>query len=211
MPAQSLGEKATILSNITPRRTGTRHSMEQPLSRTVSTESTQSWLQLTTASGASTAGRKARSSEPETGGDNVNRASVSVPALGAKAIRQSLPSRRPSQASNSSLFEYFGHAWSASGSAVDESDATPTLEGVRGNIASAPVNPLLLPDSFRLPRSDVGSTATDSKRLSISSLVSAISNPRGYSWSGRSSVAGSESEGTSYADLVRPSFYTFAD
>jgi inositol hexakisphosphate/diphosphoinositol-pentakisphosphate kinase len=181
--------------------------MDLPLSRTVSTESTQSWQRLTTASGASAAGRKARSSEPETGGDDVQRASVSVPLLGAKAIRQSLPSRRPSQASNSSLFEYFGHAWSASGSAVDESDATPTE--VRGNIASAPVNPLLLPDSFRLPRSDVGSTATDSKRLSISSFVSAISNSRGYSWSGRSSVVGSESEGTSYEIWGKTSIYLF--
>ena len=178
--------------------------MEQPISRTVSSESTQSWQHLTTASGASAAGRKARSSEPETGGDNVERASVSVPPLGAKAIRQSLPARRPSKASDSNLFEYFGHAWS--GSAVDDSDATPTLEGIRGNIASAPVNPLLLPDSFRLPRPDVVSAATDSKRLSISSFVSAISNSRGYSWSGRSSVADSEPEGTSYLDLEHGTF-----
>lgn len=101
----------------------------------------------------------------------------------------------PSKASDSSLFEYFGHAWS--GSAVDDSDqATPTLESTRGSLASAPVNPLLLPDSFRHARADVGTAAaTESKRLSISSFVSAISN-RGYSWSGKSSVAGSEPEGT---------------
>jgi inositol hexakisphosphate/diphosphoinositol-pentakisphosphate kinase len=182
--------------------------MDLPLSRTVSTESTRSWQNLTTASGTSAAGRKARSSEPETGGNNVSRASVSVPPLSAKAIRQSLPSRRPSKASDSGLFEYLGHAWS--GSAVDESDATPTL----GSVASAPVNPLLLPDSFRHPRSDVGSAATDSKRLSISSFVSAISNSRGYSWSGRSSVAGSESEGTSSAKIGDIHFFhmqTLAD
>ena len=169
--------------------------MEQSLSRTVSSESTRSWQQLSSASGASAAGRKARSSEPETGGDNVERPSVSVPSLGRAAIRQSLPARRPSKASDSSLFEYFGHAWS--GSAVDDSDqATPTLESTRGSLASAPVNPLLLPDSFRHARADVGTAAaTKSKRLSISSFVSAISN-RCYSWSGKSSVAGSEPEGT---------------
>ncbi|KAI4667924.1 uncharacterized protein J4E78_001744 [Alternaria triticimaculans] len=163
--------------------------MEQPLSRTASSESTRSWRQLSSASGASAGGQKARSSEPETGGRNVERPSVSVPSLGAAAIRQSLPARRPSKASDSSIFEYFGQAWS--GSALDDSDATPTLESTRGSLASAPVNPLLLPDSFRQPRSDAGTAATESKRLSISSFVSAISN-RGYSWSGKSSVAGSE-------------------
>jgi hypothetical protein len=168
--------------------------MEQSLSRTASSESTRSWQQLSSASGAPAAGRKARSSEPETGGRNVERPSVSVPSLGAAAIRQSLPARRPSKASDSSLFEYLGYAWS--GSAVDDSDATPTLESTRGSLASGPVNPLLLPDSFRHARSDVGTAAaTESKRLSISSFVSAISN-RGYSWSAKSSVAGSESEGT---------------
>ncbi|KAF1947762.1 hypothetical protein EJ02DRAFT_449243 [Clathrospora elynae] len=171
--------------------------MDLPLTRTVSSEGTQSWQQLTSASGASAAGRKARSSEPETGGGNVERASVSVPPLGAKAIRQSLPSRRPSKASDSSLFEYFGQAWS--GSAVDESDTMPTLEGPRGSLVGAPVNPLLLPDSFRHPRSDVDSAGAESKRLSISSFVSAIANTRGYNWSGRSSVAGSESEGAASA------------
>ncbi|KAF1836179.1 hypothetical protein BDW02DRAFT_567222 [Decorospora gaudefroyi] len=168
---------------------------QQPLSRTVSSESTQSWQHLTTAAVASSAGRKARSSEPETGRGNVERASVSVPPPAAKAIRQSLPSsRRLSKASDSnlSLFEYFGHAWS--GSAIDEADATPTLEGTRGSPASATVHPQLLPDSFRRAPSDVGAAATESKRLSISSFVSAISMNRGYSWSGRSSVVGSEPE-----------------
>lgn len=166
--------------------------MEQPLSRTVSAESTQSWQQLTTASGASAAGRKARSSEPETGGGNVERASVSLPPLGSKAIRQ-IPSRRPSKASDSSLFEYFGSV--RSGSAIEESDATPTLEGSRGGLGQ--VNPLLLPEAFRLPRSDVD--GAESNRLSFSSLYSIgsaiFANNRGHSWSGRSSVVGSEPEG----------------
>ncbi|KAG9192099.1 phosphoglycerate mutase-like protein [Alternaria panax] len=168
--------------------------MEQPLSRTASSESTRSWQQLSSASGAPAAGRKARWSEAETGGPNVERASVSVPSLGAAAIRQSLPARRPSKASDSSLFEYFGHAWSGSAIVDDPDASTPTLESTRGSLASAPVNPLLLPDSFRHARSDVGpAAATESKRLSVSSFVSAISN-RGYSWSGKSSVAGSEPE-----------------
>lgn len=167
--------------------------MEQSsLSRTVSAESTQAWQQLTSANGASVAGRKARSSEPETGGGHVERASVSMPPLGSTAMRQ-LPSRRPSKASDSSLFEYFGAA--RNGSAIDEADATPTLEGTRGG--PAPVNPLLLPEAFRQPRSD--GDAPEPNRLSFSSLYSIgsaiFANNRGHSWSGRSSLAGSESEG----------------
>ena len=158
---------------------------QQPLSRTVSSESAQSWQQLSSASGATAAGRKSRGSEPETGLAMVERASVSMPPSGSKAIRQ-IPSRRQSKASDSSFFEFFGH--SRNGSAIDDADATPTLESIRGGFA--PVNPLLLPESFRLPRSDVD--GAESKRLSISSVVSAIVNTRGYSWSGRSSIAGSE-------------------
>ena len=173
---------------------GSRRSMEPPLTRTASSDSTLSWQHLTTASGTSVAGQKARSSEAETGIASVERASVSLPPLGAKAIRQSLPVRRASKASDSSLIEYFGSVWS--GSAIDETDATPTLESTRGSLASAPVNPLLLPESYRHARPDVGTAAVESKRLSVSSFVSAISN-RAYSWSGRSSVAGSEAEGTS--------------
>ncbi|KAH7380670.1 histidine phosphatase superfamily-domain-containing protein [Pyrenochaeta sp. MPI-SDFR-AT-0127] len=165
---------------------------QQSLARTVSAESTQSWQQLSSASGASAAGRKARSSEPETGGGNVERASVSLPPLSAKAIRQSLPARRASKASDSSLFEFFGNA--RNGSAIDETETTPTLEGSRA--ALAPVNPLLLPDAFRLPRSDLDQA--DSNRLSFSSLYSIgsaiFANNRGHSWSGRSSIAGLEQE-----------------
>lgn len=167
--------------------------MEQSLFRTASAESPQSWQQLSSASGAS-AGRKAKSSEPETGGGNVSRASVSLPPLSAKTIRQSLPARRASKASDSSLFEFFGTA--RNGSAIDETETTPTLEGSRA--APAPVNPLLLPDAFRLPRPDID--AVDSHRLSFSSLYSIgsalFANNRGHSWSGRSSIAGLEQEGT---------------
>lgn len=167
--------------------------MEPSLSRTVSAESAQSWQQLSSASGATAAGRsrKARSSEPETGGEVVERASVSIPPLGSTAIRQ-IPSRRESRASDTSLFEFFGSARNGS-AIIDEEDLTPTLESTRS--ALVPVNPLLLPDSFRLPRSDV--EPAESKRLSISSVVSAIVNTRGYSWSGRSSMTSSEPEGAS--------------
>ncbi|KAH7552483.1 histidine phosphatase superfamily-domain-containing protein [Bipolaris maydis] len=168
--------------------------MEPSLSRTASSESTQSWQQLATASGASaTRSRKARSSEPETGAATVGRASVSVPPLSAKAIRQSLPGRRASKASDSSFLEYLGSAWS--GSAIDETDGSSTLENSRPSLASGPVNPQLLPDSFRHGTHAAAATAApaESKRLSISSFVSALSH-HGYSWSGRSSVAGSEPE-----------------
>lgn len=166
--------------------------MEQPLSRTVSAESTQSWQQLTTASGASAAGRKARSSEPETGGGHVERASVSLPPLGSQAMRQ-IPSRRPSKASDSSLVEYFGSA--RNGSAIDEENTTPTLEATRG--PPGQVNPLLLPETFRLPPSDVD--GAESHRLSFSSLYSIgsalFANNRGHGWSGRSSIVALEPEG----------------
>ncbi|KAF2032340.1 hypothetical protein EK21DRAFT_98995 [Setomelanomma holmii] len=171
--------------------------MEQSLSRTVSAESTRSWQQLTTASGSSAADRKARSSEPETGLEAVGRTNVSQPPSGAKAIRQ-IPSRRTSKASDSSLFEFFGQARNngVSGSAIEEVevDTTPTLEGARTGLV--PVNALMLPEAFRAPRTDVD--AAENKRLSFSSLYSIGSaiyaNTRGHSWSGRSSVAGSEAE-----------------
>jgi inositol hexakisphosphate/diphosphoinositol-pentakisphosphate kinase len=171
--------------------------MEPTLSRTVSAESTRSWQQLLVA--GSPADRKARSSEPEMGGEVVSRASVSLPPSGAQAIRQ-IPSRRPSRASDS-IFDFFGHARSPHGgsSAIEETEAdtTPTLEGTHAS--HAPVNALLLPEACRPPRPDVD--AAENKRLSFSSLYSLGSaiyaNTRaGHSWSGRSSVAGSESEGT---------------
>jgi inositol hexakisphosphate/diphosphoinositol-pentakisphosphate kinase len=175
--------------------------MEPALSRTVSAESTQSWQQLTAASGSSPADRKARSSEPETGGDIVGRASVSLPPSGSQAMRQ-MPARRTSKASDS-LFDFFGQARGTAsssihnGSAIEETETTPTLEGTRASLA--PVNALMLPEVCRPPRPDVD--AAESKRLSFSSLYSIGSaiyaNTRGHSWSGRSSIAGSEPEGTS--------------
>jgi inositol hexakisphosphate/diphosphoinositol-pentakisphosphate kinase len=165
--------------------------MEKPLSRTVSVESTRSWQQLTTASGSSAAGRKAKSSEPETGGSSVN--GVFMPP--------SVPSRRPSHASHNSFLELLVHAKSNNDSAIEDTETTPTLEGVRSSFA--PVNALLLPEAFRPPRSDVDA---ESKRLSFSSLYSLGSaiyaNTRGHSWSGRSSLAGSEAEGMSGLHLL---------
>lgn len=162
---------------------------QSALSRSASSESTRSWQQLSSASGATTtaAGRKSRGSEPATGeAMNVERASVSMPPPGSRTMRQ-IPSRRQSKASDSSHLEFLGHSRNSS-AIIDEADTTPTLEA-RGGLA--PLNPLLLPESFRHPRSDVD--AAESKRLSISSVVSSIvNNARGYSWSGRSSVAGSE-------------------
>ncbi|KAH8732244.1 histidine phosphatase superfamily-domain-containing protein [Phaeosphaeriaceae sp. PMI808] len=168
--------------------------MERSLSRTVSRESVRSWQQLTVASGSSPADRKARSSEPETGGDVVGRASLSLPAVsGAKTMRQVSSSRRASKASDSSILEFFGQARS-NGSAIEESETTPTLEATRASLA--PVNALLLPEAFRLPKPDVD--VAENKRLSFSSLYSIGSalyaNTRGHNWSGRSSVAGSEPE-----------------
>ncbi|KAI8936976.1 hypothetical protein NX059_006203 [Plenodomus lindquistii] len=162
--------------------------MEQSLSRTASSENTQPWQQLSSASGAMGVSRKARSSVSDSGGENVERANVSMPPQGSKAMRQ-MPSRRQSKASDSSILEYFGSARSGS-AIIDENDLTPTLESTRPG--PAPVNPQLLPDSFRPPRSDV--EPAESKRLSISSVVSSIVNARGYSWSGRSSLVGSEPE-----------------
>lgn len=189
VPTHSLVEKAIILDNLDDTSCqSVGRAMEQSLSRTVSLEKTQPWQHLSSASGTVGASRKARSSVSDSGGENVERANVSMPTPAAKAIRH-MPSRRQSRASDSSLLEYFGSA--RNGSAItDETDLTPTLETTRPG--PAPVNPQLLPDSFRLPRTDV--EPADSKRLSISSVVSSIVNARGYSWSGRSSLVGSEPE-----------------
>lgn len=159
--------------------------MEKPLSRTVSVESTRSWQQLTTASGSSAADKKAKSSVPETGGSSVN--GVFMPP--------SVSSRRPSHASHNSFRDLLSLTKSSNDSAIEDTETTPTLEGARSSLA--PVNALLLPEAFRSPRSDVDA---DNKRLSFSSLYSLGSaiyaNTRGHSWSGRSSLAGSETEGT---------------
>lgn len=177
--------------------------MEHTLSRTASAESTHSWQQLM--AGSLAADRKARSSEPETGGDSVGRASVSLPPSGAQAIRQ-LPQRRASKASDS-ILDFFGHgrssnsSSSANGSAIDEVETTPTLEGTRTS-SLVPLTALMLPDALRPPpppRPPPDADAPENKRLSFSSLYSIGSaiyaNTRGHSWSGRSSWAGSEFEG----------------
>ena len=166
--------------------------MDESLTGKEGAESPQSWQSLTSASGASSAGRKARSSEPETGGDNVERPSVSLPPLGAKAIRQTL-ARRTSKASDTALAEFLGNA--RNGSAIDEADET---DSARNTIVLG-VNPQLLPDAFRPPRSDV--ELAESSRLSFSSLYSIgsaiFTNNRGPNRSSRSSVVISEPEGAS--------------
>lgn len=169
--------------------------MEQ-LSRTVSAESTRSWTTphlLTSGNSTSPANRKARSSEPETGGGNVERASVSMPPPASKAIARAFPSRRASKASDTSLLEHFD-AVRHGGSAIAEfDDTTPTLQAARAGSLSL-ASSLAHPDAHRPPRSDVDA---ESNRMSFSSLYSIGSaihpNPRGLS--GPSSLAGSEPEG----------------
>lgn len=151
--------------------------MDLPLSRTTSSESNPSL----TASWQPPSGRKARASEPQAGTESIE---VKLSSLGTAALAPQRPAgliaRRPSRASDS-LKDYFGRT-SMSGSAIDEEDhdvdATPLA-------------------SSRYPscRSDVAADGPD-KRLSFSSLYSIGSaiyaNTRGPSWSGRSSVVGSE-------------------
>ena len=204
--------------------------MEQ-LSRTISTESTKSssWATslLAAGNGSSPASRKARSSEPETEGGIVERSSVSMPPPASKsmAMRQ-FPSRRPSKASDSNnagvfgLFETSGapssrHFHSSnpststgSGSAIDETDITPTLEPSRhGSIAAGLTHlPLALPDTAYRSKSD---PETESNRMSFSSLYSLgsviMNNARGLS--GPSSVTGSEPEGTVHRTCALPNFF----
>lgn len=163
--------------------------MEQ-LSRTVSAESTKSWKasQLLASSVASTSpvsSRKARSSEPDTTSGNVERASISMPPPATKVMAMQLPSRRPSKASESM--------------AVDELDATPTLEASRGG-SPIPPQTLALPDTaYRQPAKTDGDA--ESNRMSFSSLYSlgsAIHSTGARGLSGPSSVAGSEPEGTPF-------------
>ena len=153
------------------------------LSRTTSTESTPS--AMGTASWQPSSGTKARASEPQTGTESIE---VRLSPLGTAALAPMRPAgltaRRPSKASDS-LRDYFGRA-SMNGSAIDEDvDATP-LAAAR------------LPSSLSeaKSRSDVDCAEN---RLSFSSLYSIGSaiyaNTRGHSWSGRSSVVGSEPDG----------------
>lgn len=168
-----------------------QQQQQHQLSRTISAESARSWQQLTTASGTSPTGTKARSSEPETGGENVERASVSMPPSGSQAMRQ-LPCRQPSKACEGSRCEASSFL---SGTAGDSAGATSTTLGaLRGGYSGSPA--LTAPDSFRLPPSDVDVVSKRRSLTSLYSLGSALyAHSRGHSWSGRSSMA--ESEGTS--------------
>lgn len=168
----------------------------QPLSRTTSTESTTA-ASTSTGTGTSTTpwqpDRKARASEPQAGTESVE---VKLSPLGTDALAPLRPvgltTRRPSRASDS-LKDYFGRT-SMSGSAIDEEDkdscdATP-LAGAR--------YPSSLSEAKS--RSDVDCASAEN-RLSFSSLYSIGSaiyaNTRGHSWSGRSSVVGSEPDSQS--------------
>ncbi|KAJ4395102.1 inositol hexakisphosphate and diphosphoinositol-pentakisphosphate kinase [Didymella pomorum] len=153
----------------------------QPLSRTTSTESTPS--QPSTSSWQPPSGRKARASEPQAGTESIE---VKLSPLGTSALAPMRPigltARRPSKASDS-LKDYFGRNNMHSGSAIDEDgDATPL---------AASRYPSSLSEAKS--RSDVDAAEN---RLSFSSLYSIGSaiyaNTRGHSWSGRSSVVGSE-------------------
>jgi inositol hexakisphosphate/diphosphoinositol-pentakisphosphate kinase len=169
--------------------------MEKSLSRSVSTESTRSWQQP---SGSSAA----------VSGESVGRASVSVGPSGAQAIRQ-MPSRRTSKASDS-ILDFFGQARNYSnsnnGCAVDvDTDLTPTLEG-RAARSLLPANALMLPQTATATLPEAATE--NNNRLSFTSLISIGSaiygNSRGNSWSGRSSIVGSDSSEGTY---VTPIFF----
>ncbi|KAJ4338995.1 inositol hexakisphosphate and diphosphoinositol-pentakisphosphate kinase [Ascochyta clinopodiicola] len=150
-----------------------------PLSRTTSTESTST--SPSTASWQPSSGRKARASEPE----EQMLSPLSTAAL-APVHPVVLTARRPSKASES-LLDYFGRN---NAFAVDDeqTDATPL---------AAARYPLSLSLSEAKSRSDVEENR--SRHLSFSSLYSIGSaiyaNTRGHSWSGRSSLMGSEPDG----------------
>ncbi|OCL13025.1 hypothetical protein AOQ84DRAFT_385688 [Glonium stellatum] len=157
--------------------------MEQ-LVRTSSGESARSWRSshLLPPSPSLVSSRKARSTEPDITSRNVERASISMPPPASKSAARQFPSRRLSKASDNGI-----------GSAVDETDTTPTLEGSHSASLSS-AHALMLPDTaFRQPRPDGD---TESNRMSFSSLYSAGSavynGPKGLS--GTSSIAGSEPE-----------------
>lgn len=156
--------------------------MEQhlPLSRTASIESTPS--AISTSSWQPPSGKKASASAAILGGESVE---VKLSPLGTAALAPMRPlgliARRPSKASES-LMDYFGRS---NGSAIDEDvDVTPL---------AASRYPSSLSEAKS--RSDVEAE----QRLSFSSLYSIGSaiyaNKRGHSWSGRSSVVGSEPDG----------------
>ncbi|KAL5120601.1 inositol hexakisphosphate and diphosphoinositol-pentakisphosphate kinase [Pleosporales sp. CAS-2024a] len=149
--------------------------------------------------------------EPAGGGGAGRLQGEVEPPSASQAMTRNLPQRRASKASDS-ILDLFGHArhrsnstsvaiststsvaiststsvaisTSTSGSAIDDVDTAPALEGARG----------------RPPRPPPDVDVAEHKRLSLSSLYSIGSaiyaHTRGHSWSGRSSIAGSDSEGT---------------
>lgn len=162
-----------------------------PLSRTTSSESTPS--QPSTSSWQPPSGIKAGASEPQTGTASIE---VKLSPLGTAALAPMRPlgltARRPSKASDS-LRDYFGRGSAHTGSAIledDDAEATPL---------AAPRYPSSL--SGANSRSDVDAAAEN--RLSFSSLYSIgeaiYANTRGHSWSGRSSIVGSEPDGALFA------------
>ncbi|OCK86303.1 hypothetical protein K432DRAFT_341380 [Lepidopterella palustris CBS 459.81] len=173
--------------------------MEQ-LSRTVSTESTKSFnsARLLSSDTSPISIRKARSSDPDTTSGNVERASISMPPPASKAFPRQFPSRRPSKVSDSGILA--GTAFQENfsdlrnGSAIDETDTTPTLEGSRGGSISS-AQTLTLPDTAFPHSKSEGDV--ESNRMSFSSLYSlgsAIYNGTRGLASGTSSVSGSEPE-----------------
>ncbi|KAF2712234.1 hypothetical protein K504DRAFT_464312 [Pleomassaria siparia CBS 279.74] len=174
--------------------------MEQ-LSRTVSAESSKHLHLLSSGIPTSPASRKARPLEPETGPTsnneatttaiatvaltapkNVERSSVSMPPPASKSIARSFPSRRPSRASDSSVG--FLDSDGRHGSAIDESDTTPT----------ASTQYLTLQDTLHRSSRDPD---VESNRMSFSSLYSlgsVIYNSAARGLSGPGSVASSEPE-----------------
>lgn len=171
-----------------------------PLTRTTSAESTRSRSShpLTASTSPTLLGNhKARTAEPDTTSD-VARASISMPPPASRSVaRQFSHSRKPSKASDSAILDVGTPASSIdhkllNGSAVDDADLTPTLEGSQSEIA----NSLTYPDSV-VAGQPKGDTDVESNRMSFSSLYSlgsAIHNST-LGRSGPSSVAGSELEG----------------
>lgn len=178
-------------------------SHHHPLERTTSTESTSA---ISAATATWQPGSKAQVSEPQTGTESIE---VKLSPYGTDALAPLRPlgltTRRPSKASDH-LREYFGRT-SVGGSAIDEEfedkdvDATATATPLAGaRYPSALASSL----SEAKSRSDVDSAE---KRLSFSSLYSIGSaiyaNTRGHSWSGRSSVVGSEPDCQSWSRPLR--------
>ncbi|KAF2814982.1 uncharacterized protein BDZ99DRAFT_566894 [Mytilinidion resinicola] len=147
--------------------------MMEQLSRTVSTESTRSRTSphILSSGTANVTTRKARSIDPDTTSGNAERASISMPP--PASLARQYPSRRPSKASDSGILTTAGLVENLgalrNGSAIDETETTPTLEGSRGGSIST-AQTLTLPDAAR--RQSRSEVDTESNRMSFSSLYS---------------------------------------